>query len=217
MISSTAGGIRCWSCGPSHRFATERVARSASTPSSTTPARAAWPWPWAPPKLGTRPPRLATAPLSQMQQRVWYLENVTPDGISHHIPSARRLEGELNVQALDQAWQQLLQRQAALRTVIERTPTGDRQRVLPHLQVSLLPLDDLSHLPESEREATLRQRMGELSLRPLNLEQGPLFAIRLFKLPGRAHILFFLVHPLIWDGWPFQIGWCTRKNRMWSR
>ncbi len=147
----------------------------------------------------------ATAPLSQMQQRVWYLENVTPDGISHHIPSARRLEGELNVQALDQAWQQLLQRQAALRTVIERTPTGDRQRVLPHLQVSLLPLDDLSHLPESEREATLRQRMGELSLRPLNLEQGPLFAIRLFKLSERDHILFFLVHHLIWDGWSFQI------------
>jgi amino acid adenylation domain-containing protein len=146
-----------------------------------------------------------TAPLSQMQQRIWYIENVTPHSVSHHIPSAHRLVGELNVQALDQAWQQLMRRQTALRTVVERTPTGDLQRVSNTLQVPLLPLDDLSHLPEDQREARLRQRMSEIAEQPLDLEQGPLFAIRLFKLADQDHVLFFLVHHLIWDGWSFQV------------
>lgn len=146
-----------------------------------------------------------TAPLSQMQQRLWYLENLTPHSVTHHIPSAHRLDGELDVQALAQAWQQLLARQAALRTVIGRTPTGDHQQVLPRLDAPLLPLEDLSHLTESERESTLRHRMGELAMQPFDLEKGPLFAIRLFKLSDRDHVLFFLVHHLIWDGWSFQV------------
>nr|WP_315193013.1 non-ribosomal peptide synthetase/type I polyketide synthase [uncultured Aquabacterium sp.] len=146
-----------------------------------------------------------TAPLSQMQQRIWYIENVTPHSVAHHIPSAHRLVGELNVQALDQAWQQLMLRQTALRTVIERTPTGDLQRVSNTLHASLLPLDDLSHLPENQREGSLRQRMDDIAVRPLDLEQGPLFAIRLFKLADQEHVLFFLVHHLIWDGWSFQV------------
>jgi len=155
----------------------------------------------------TIPPREdnSTAPLSQMQQRLWYLENLTPNSVMHHIPSAHRLEGELDVQALEQAWQQLLSRQTALRTVVKRTPTGDHQLVLPQLDVSLLPLEDLSQLSDAEQASTLRQRMSELAMQALDLEQGPLFAIRLFKLSDQDHVLFFMVHHLIWDGWSFQV------------
>ncbi|MCH8178516.1 MAG: amino acid adenylation domain-containing protein [Proteobacteria bacterium] len=146
-----------------------------------------------------------TAPLSQMQQRVWYLENLTPHSVAHHIPSAHRLVGPLNAEALSQAWQQLVARQSALRTVIERTPSGDRQRILPRLETALLPLEDLSALPADAREATLRTRLNALSHTPFDLEHGPLFAIRLFKLADQDHVLFLLVHHLVWDGWSFQI------------
>ena len=150
-------------------------------------------------------PEQDTAPLSQMQQRVWYLENLNPHGVAHHIPSAHRLIGPLDTDALNQAWQQLVTRQAALRTVIERTPTGDRQRILPAQGASAIALEDLSALSQDEREATLNARIAALSHAPFDLEKGPLVALRLFKLDAQDHVLFLLVHHLIWDGWSFQV------------
>ena len=150
-------------------------------------------------------PEQDTAPLSQMQQRVWYLENLSPHGVAHHIPSAHRLIGSLDTDALNQAWQQLQTRQAALRTVIEHTPTGDRQRVLAATGASNIALEDLSALAKDEREATLNARIAALSQHPFDLEKGPLLTLRLFKLDAQDHVLFLLVHHLIWDGWSFQV------------
>ena len=150
-------------------------------------------------------PEQDTAPLSQMQQRVWYLENLSPHGVAHHIPSAHRLIGPLDTDALNQSWQQLQTRQAALRTVIEHTPTGDRQRVLPEPGASPIAQEDLSALAKDEREATLNARIAALSQQPFDLEKGPLLTLRLFKLDAQDHVLFLLVHHLIWDGWSFQV------------
>jgi len=146
-----------------------------------------------------------TAPLSQMQQRVWYLENLSPHGVAHHIPSAHRLEGPLDADALARAWQQLVARQDALRTVIERTPSGDRQRVLPPGDMHRMVVEDLSAEPASQREVALAARLAELSVQPFDLEQGPLVTLRLFKLDAQTHVLFLLAHHLVWDGWSFQV------------
>ena len=150
-------------------------------------------------------PQQDTAPLSQMQQRVWYLENLSPHGVAHHIPSAHRLEGPLDIEALAQAWQQLVARQDAMRTVIERTPSGDRQRILPQGDMHRLAIEDLSALPASDREAALAARLADLSVQPFDLEHGPLVTLRLFKLDAQTHVLFLIAHHLVWDGWSFQV------------
>src|SRR5690606_242869 len=68
----------------------------------------------------------STAPLSQMQQRLWFLENLNPGTVVHNIPSAHRLSGPLDGAALDQAFRLLVDRQSVLRTVIERSADGGR-------------------------------------------------------------------------------------------
>ncbi|MBL8344484.1 MAG: amino acid adenylation domain-containing protein [Rubrivivax sp.] len=147
----------------------------------------------------------STAPLSQMQQRVWFLENLTPNTVVHSIPTGHRLLGPLDLEAFDQAWKMLVKRQSVLRTVIARTPEGDVQRVLDDMPFTVLPVDDLTQLPEAERKPAMNKVIAKLVETPYDLETGPLFTVRVFKLSDQEHGMLFQAHHLIWDAWSFDL------------
>ncbi len=160
----------------------------------------------APPRkpVGARADR-QRAPLSLMQQRLWYLEQLSPDRVVYNTPSAHRLTGELDEQAFEQAFREIVRRQATLRTIIEADDETPMQRVLDSVPVSLFPAEDLSALDEQERERVLAGRLEQLTNQPFNLTQGPLFRVRLFRLSERQHVMFFMPHHIIWDGWSFDL------------
>jgi len=145
------------------------------------------------------------APLSQMQQRIWFLENLTPNTVVHSIPTGHRLLGPLNLEAFDRAWKMLIQRQSVLRTVVERTPEGDMQRVIEDMPFSVLPVEDLTHLPEAERKPAMNKIIAQLVETPYDLERAPLFTARLFRLAPEEHGMLFQAHHLIWDAWSFDL------------
>ncbi len=153
-------------------------------------------------------PRLAdreTAPLSLMQQRLWYVEQLHPGRVVYNTPSAHRLCGLLNVEAFERALVEMVRRQPVLRTSIEVGETSPRQRIHPELAVALLPVEDLTQLPADEREAHLLQRLQSLIDKPFDLTVAPLFRARLFRLGEQEHVFFFMTHHIIWDGWSFDL------------
>jgi len=145
------------------------------------------------------------APLSLMQQRLWFLENMTPGTPFNQLPSGHRLTGPLDVAAFHRAFQQVVDRQSALRTVIERTPEGPRQRVLDSITVTWPPVEDMRTLPAGERDKAVREHIRGLTLAPMDLERGPLFHVHLFRTGDNEHIFFFMTHHLVWDGTSFDI------------
>ena len=145
------------------------------------------------------------APLSLMQQRLWFLENMAPGTPFNQLPSAHRLRGPLDLPAFRQAFQQLIDRQPALRTVIERTPDGPRQKVLDTVVLPLADVEDLRDLPAESRAARARERIDAMSLEALDFERGPLFRVHLFQLADDEHVLFFMVHHFVWDGSSFDL------------
>ncbi|MDR2216114.1 MAG: amino acid adenylation domain-containing protein [Nevskiaceae bacterium] len=157
----------------------------------------------------------STAPLSRVQQWVWYAENRTPGTTAYHMSLGSKLTGPLDVSALDHAFQQLIARQSALRTVIEYSTDGGHQRILPHLDYGLLPVEDLSSLNTADQQGHLNQRIETLAETRYDLEDGPLFTARLFKLSAQEHVLFFQAHHLIWDAWSFDI-FCTELAELYS-
>ncbi|MEW9625892.1 condensation domain-containing protein, partial [Rhodanobacter geophilus] len=144
------------------------------------------------------------APLSLMQQRVWYLEQLQPGGVNYHTPSAHRLRGPLNLAAFGQAFRTVVQRQPVLRTAIESGEAGPLQRIHATLEVEL-PLEDLGGLPASEREAWLMRRLDALIAEPFDLSTAPLFHAQMFRLADEDHVFFFMTHHIIWDGWSFDL------------
>ncbi|MDR3445562.1 MULTISPECIES: non-ribosomal peptide synthetase [unclassified Dyella] len=152
-------------------------------------------------------PRLANrdvAPLSSMQQRLWYLEQLHPGRVVYNTPSAHRLRGPMNVTAFRQALRDVVQRQPALRTSIETGENGGLQRIHAGLLPELL-LEDLSALPAEARLDVLKQTLDADIAQPFDLAQPPLYRARLFRLDDNDHVFFFMAHHIVWDGWSFDL------------
>ena len=152
-----------------------------------------------------RSPDQGTAPLTMMQERIRFVEEMYPGRVVYHAPSAHRLKGSMNLQAFDQAFSAMVRRQPSLRSTIVATPGGYVQQIDEAFKFSLLPLEDLTLLAESQRERALAERIETLVAQTFDLAQGPLFRARLFKLGEDHHALFFMPHHIVWDGWSFDI------------
>lgn len=152
-----------------------------------------------------RRPDQSTAPLSMNQQRLWFLEELNPGRVVYNTPSAHRLRGPFDAAAFDAAFREVVRRQPVLRTSIERHGADVRQRVHADLPVSLQPIDDLSALAANEREIELMRRLEQLVNEPFDLLAAPLFRAKLFRLAHDEHVLFFMPHHIIWDGWSFDL------------
>lgn len=146
------------------------------------------------------------APLSVMQERLWYLERLRPGTALFHVPSAHRLSGQLDERAFEAAFNDIIARQPALRTSFDTTSLGAPiQVVAAELRVLLFPAEDLSQLEPEARERSLVRRLEQEMAKPFELETAPLFRARVFRLGPTEHVLFFMTHHMIWDGWSFDL------------
>src|SRR5204863_2286743 len=123
----------------------------------------------------------------------------------YHTPSAHRLHGALDEAAFNRAFNDIVRRQATLRTFVGSDNGTPVQMVAPSLDVTLFPAEDVSMLPEADRIPAVMERMEEEIARPLDLRRAPLFRIRVFRLGPEDHVLFFMPHHIIWDGWSFDL------------
>ncbi len=153
----------------------------------------------------TIPRRDATdpCPLSFAQQRLWFLEQFEPGTPTYTIPSAMRLKGALDVNALEQSIQEIIRRHEALRTIFAQTENGPVQLVTP--AYSVLTRIDLQGLSASEQEIEVRRLADEEAKRPFDLSSGPLIRWRLLMLRAEEHVLLFTVHHIAADGWSIAI------------
>ncbi len=144
------------------------------------------------------------APLSLMQQRIWYLEQLHPGRTVYNVPSAHRLRGALDRDALSHAFAEMVRRQAALRTTIGMHD-GEPFQQLHETVDTTLRFEDLTGIAVDAREAELALRMEDEIALPFDLAHGPLFCACVYKLGDDEHVMFFMAHHAIWDGWSFDL------------
>jgi thioester reductase-like protein len=148
------------------------------------------------------------APLSHVQQRIWFLERLIPGSPVYHMYGAVRLNGALDLGAMQRCLAELTRRHESLRTVFAQTAEGPVQQIMPPGPVDL-PLQDLRHLPEYRRETEAVKLAWASADQPFDLERGPLFRAKLFRLSDEEHVLMVTVHHLVADGW--SIGVMVRE------
>ncbi|PIE22242.1 MAG: non-ribosomal peptide synthetase [Planctomycetota bacterium] len=152
-----------------------------------------------------RRPEQARAPVTKLQDRIWYMQQMLKGQPHYNQPSGHRLRGPFDLEAMQRALREVVQRQAALRTVFERVAGVLEMVVHPSASGELLSLEDLSSLPEPARSVTLNQKLKDAIARPFDLAQGPLFVAKLYRLAADEHLLFFMPHHIIWDGWSLDV------------
>ncbi len=153
------------------------------------------------PAIPSLPPE-APAPLSSAQQRLWFLDQLEPGTPLYTITVARRLRGPLDVEALQQALTQVVDRHDALRTRFAETPTGAVQHAAPPAPVPL-PVRDVSQ--EADAAAVGLALLCDEARQPFDLETGPLFRALLVRLAPDDHLFLLAIHHIVFDGWSLGV------------
>ena len=148
--------------------------------------------------------RFNTFAVSFAQQRMWVLEQMTPDTAAYINTGGLRLRGNLHRRALEQAVTEIVARHETLRTIFPAVGGRPVQVVETPPSLSLLP-HDLSHLSRQEREAEVERRAVQEIHHPFDLATGPLFRSSLLRLDDEEHILLLSIHHIVFDGWSFGI------------
>jgi len=149
-------------------------------------------------------PREGHPPLSFAQQRLWFLDQLAPGSANYNIPSAIRLQGNLNLNVLQRSIKTIVERHEALRTVFQEQDGAPVQIIQDTINVPL-PIKDLSALPKEEQETQALALATAEAAKPFDLAKGPLVRIRLLKLSEQEHIALFTLHHTVTDGWSMGI------------
>ncbi|GAX45183.1 McnC protein [Tolypothrix sp. NIES-4075] len=148
--------------------------------------------------------REGNLPLSFAQQRLWFLDQLTPNNPFYNVPAALHLKGSLNSIALEQTFNEIVQRHEALRTNFVMVQGQPVQIINPTLKISL-PIIDLRQLPQAEREIQARQLTTQEAQRPFNLSTDSLLRVTLLQLDETEHILLLNMHHIVSDGWSIGV------------
>ncbi|MBI3416669.1 MAG: amino acid adenylation domain-containing protein, partial [Verrucomicrobia bacterium] len=154
-----------------------------------------------------RIPRVARRdelPLSFAQRRFWFFDQLVPDCSAYNIFAAIRLQGALNLPALEKSLTELVKRHESLRTTFPSIGGEPVQRIAPPTPY-VLPVTWLDDLPETEREVAALRFANEEAKAPFNLGHGPLFRCSLIRLSESDHLLLVKLHHIISDGWSFAV------------
>ncbi len=138
-------------------------------------------------------------PLSFSQERLWFLDRLTPDSTLYNIAGRLRLRGDLDPSALGKSLALIEARHGSLRTVFHRRRGGPRQRVQPGRQ-DVLQRIDLAGLG-ARAEAAAARLADVAARRPFRLDRGPLWRAHLLKLGEGRHDLVVVLHHIVSDGW----------------
>jgi hypothetical protein len=152
----------------------------------------------------TKRKQLNFCPLSHDQERLWAIDREEPGNTAYNIYTASRLRGPLNVAVMERAINEIIRRHEILRTTFAAVDGRPVMVIAEELKVTLQ-VDDLTPLPEGDREREAVRRVNHEAGRPFDLARGPLVRVGLLRLTADAHVLHMTMHHTITDRWSAAI------------
>ncbi|HYD31066.1 MAG TPA: amino acid adenylation domain-containing protein, partial [Azospirillaceae bacterium] len=144
---------------------------------------------WLPPG----PPGGGRCNLARGQREMWFLMESQPEAIHAYTEMvAVDLQGVLDAAALERALARLVARHEVLRTW---DMDGETCAIAPASPVAL-PV-----VPVADDDVAVRTALVEDIGIPLDLRGGPPLRVRLLRRAAERHILSFVIHHMVADGW----------------
>ena len=159
------------------------------------------------PKLGAIKPYERSSnrlPMSYAQQRLWFLDQFQSGSASYNISAALKLKGNLDVEAVRLAFEEIVNRHESLRTTFV-TEDGQGKQVINEPQRWELPTISLEPLSEEEQDEVIKTRFQGDAHTSFDLINGPLLRTRLIRLASDKHILIVTMHHIVADGWSMGV------------
>ncbi|UUQ65882.1 amino acid adenylation domain-containing protein [Pseudomonas fuscovaginae UPB0736] len=146
----------------------------------------------------------SSSALSYAQQRQWILWQLEPGSAAYNIPTALRLKGSLDTEALRRSFEALIRRHETLRTTL-RQDAGQVLQVIHPADVFSLAPERLAPPVAEDLDEQIRACVAAEVQRPFDLEHGPLLRVRLLQISEDDHVLILTLHHIVCDGWSMPI------------
>src|SRR5262245_9709363 len=144
--------------------------------------------------------RRAVLPLSFAQQGLWFLDQLEGGTSLYNEFGALRIDGPLDVDALQRSISEIVRRHEVLRTTFPMANGFPVQSINPPSTLPL-PVVDLRGLPETEQPAEVARLALKEAQQPFDLARGPMVCSTLLRLEDEAHVLLLTMHHIICDRW----------------
>lgn len=144
--------------------------------------------------------QVITAAPSVAQRGVWFMQQMAPHPAAYHIASSLRITSPLDSACAEAALQRLVDRHAMLRTTFHYTGNDLEMRISGGGEAEVIEID-----ARGWDDRAIRAAAKGVIDRPFNLISGPLVRMTLFRREPDDHVLLFVMHHLICDGWALGI------------
>jgi amino acid adenylation domain-containing protein len=145
-----------------------------------------------------------TAPATESQIEIWLGVQLSNEAnLACLLSQSLRLTGQLNLDALQLACRELVNRHESLRT----TFSGDGTTIMIAKNIEfLVPIVDLSDVIDRVEQQQEIDRHHQAAVSDVfDLQHGPLFRIKIVKLDDQEHLLILTIHHIVCDGWSFGV------------
>ena len=139
-------------------------------------------------------------PASYGQRQLWFIDRMQGGSAEYNISLAFRLKGKLDREALQLAFQTIVERHESLRTRFAEVDGEPVQVIDAAVQREVL-FEDLSNLEQPELHERIKDAIRREAAQPLDLQSGPLVKMRLLQLGPEDHILLRTTHHIVSDAW----------------
>ncbi|NUR88488.1 MAG: AMP-binding protein, partial [Nonomuraea sp.] len=139
---------------------------------------------------------MITGPLSYGQERLWFLHQLDPDDPSYNCSYVYRLRGDLDVEALRNAFDRVAARHGSLRTRFEEVAGRPVAVIDPPGPVDFVTSDAADDLQAQVSGCT--NALFDLAARPP-------FRVTLIRTGPREHVLCVVLHHINGDGWSLNV------------
>lgn len=152
-----------------------------------------------PPREPSRP-----APLSFSQQAIWLVDEVQDESLQYNMPVMVNIRGELHIEALQWALNEVVRRHESLRTGVIVQEGIPVQKIRPY-EAQPLAVVDLSGLTTADKEREVERAARHELLTPFDLKHDNLLRSRLLRLDAREFVLLQTMHHISSDGWSISL------------
>ena len=155
--------------------------------------------------ITARADRNEPAPLSHAQERLWFLAQTGLVGVAYNLVLPLRLSGDLQVEALQRALDEIVRRHESLRTRFAAHAGAAQQMLDPPAAVTI-ERADFSNIPDRDvRERHLRDWATQAGEYRFDLTRGPLLRVSLANCAVDEHVLLIVIHHIVSDGWSLGV------------
>jgi amino acid adenylation domain-containing protein len=138
--------------------------------------------------------------LSRAQLSLWFLHALAPESPAYNVPNAVRIRGQFDPAGLLGALQALVDRHPALRTTFVSVSGEPLQRVAANGGMEVA-----THDAAAWGEDKLAAHLEAESVRPFDLERGPLVRVALYSRSTDDHVLLLTTHHIVTDFWSLGV------------